>query len=608
MYLDQYLTVKEVAELCGVTERTIQRRIAQGEFGDIKEINANQGKGGISYRIPLSGLPAAIIDKYIGNHPKEPKKDFRYYTDKQRDAAYQKRNIVKEYYYFVQKLGGANTVERFLKCYHSEHPEQHVSKDQLYDWKKKWERNHDFVDLIDTRGGRNKGDSIIPDEMWNYFYALYMDQRERSIQLCYDLTKKKFQGEYETVPCYETFKCRTKQIPDSVMLAYRKGEKAVKDQITPYIGRSTANLAVNEIWQSDHKLMDVFVRDENDHPVRLWLTSWMDIRSRRIVGCFLRHGDPNTDTVLHALHIAIKNTGQIPEQLYTDNGKDYKAKSGLRLDFPESVASRLGIKKIINALPYNGQAKMIERYHRTIDDRFAKLWPSYAGKDAKERPEDLTKLPADQFPTIEEFETAFFNWLEDDYNNRKHRGTDMDGNTPNNVYNTLVQECEELDMETINHIFMKRTSRVVRQNGVSVYEKDFWHEDLIPYIGQTVQVLTEYNDIQHAIIETTDGQFICKASASVLYMYGEDSGQYEAIARKKRKANKAIRENKPKTEINIHDEIMECIKKSKMQELTHEKAAVVPKPAEEKPESNNDYTYIDPKKFLDFINRKASNE
>ena len=608
MSLKQYITVREAAALYGISDRAIRKKISDGEFSDIKKVESNRGKGGISYRISLDCLPAAIAAKYIGTDLEKPKKDFLQFTDKQRDAAYMKRNVVKEYELYARKHDGTQKIERFLTDYNEKHPEQKITKDMLYDWMRRWNLNHDIVDLIDTRGGKNKGKDSISAEAWDYFCSLYLDQRERSIQICYDLTKKKFSEDDEIFPSYQAFKRKVKKIPDSVFLSSRKGTKATKDDLLPYIGRSTANLESNEIWQSDHKLMDVFVRDENDHLVRLWLTSWMDIRSRRIVGCFLRHGDPNTDTVLHTLHIAIKNTGRLPQQLYTDNGKDYKAKAGLRLDVPDSLASRLGIKKIINALPYNGQAKMIERYHRTIDDRFAKMWPSYAGKDAKERPEDLKDLPLNQIPTIAEFETAFFNWLEEDYHNRIHKGSDM-GDTPNNVYAAHLSEIDEdINMEEINHIFMKRTSRTVQQNGVHVYEKDFWHENLVPYIGQKVNVLTEYNDIQHALIETMDGKLICRAAASMIYMYGEDAGQYEEIARKRKKVNKFLREARPKAEIDIHDEIMECNKKTRLQEIGHEKDSVAAKETVKKetmPASNHDTIQIDTKAILNLIQRQA---
>lgn len=65
----------------------------------------------------------------------------------------------------------------------------------------------------------------------------------------------------------------------------------------------------------------------------------------------------------------------------------------------------LGIGKI-TATPYHGQAKSVERFFRTLEERFGKMFYSYAGNDAKKRPEHmaktLKKLEQDEnIPTLE---------------------------------------------------------------------------------------------------------------------------------------------------------------------------------------------------------------
>lgn len=53
--------------------------------------------------------------------------------------------------------------------------------------------------------------------------------------------------------------------------------------------------------------------------------------------------------------------------------------------FPLSLTKQLGINQIY-ATPYHGQAKPIERFWETLEDRFCKFFPTYLGKDAKKRP------------------------------------------------------------------------------------------------------------------------------------------------------------------------------------------------------------------------------
>ena len=75
----------------------------------------------------------------------------------------------------------------------------------------------------------------------------------------------------------------------------------------------------------------------------------------------------------------------VPKELYFDNGKDYREKS-FNKDFPLSLTKQLGINQIY-ATPYHGQAKPIERFWETLEDRFCKFF--YLEKDAKKLPEDM---------------------------------------------------------------------------------------------------------------------------------------------------------------------------------------------------------------------------
>lgn len=124
----------------------------------------------------------------------------------------------------------------------------------------------------------------------------------------------------------------------------------------------------------------------------------------------------------------------VPKELYFDNGKDYREKS-FNKDFPLSLTKQLGINQIY-ATPYHGQAKPIERFWETLEDRFCKFFPTYLGKDAKKRPEDMRvtfeKLK-DKCPTMEQF-TDLLGKHMNKYNNTPSGGIDMDGKCPDQVY------------------------------------------------------------------------------------------------------------------------------------------------------------------------------
>lgn len=55
-----------------------------------------------------------------------------------------------------------------------------------------------------------------------------------------------------------------------------------------------------------------------------------------------------------------------------------------------SALALLHIEKI-SATPYHGQAKPVERFFGTFEERFDKRFYSYLGHDAKQRPEHMQK-------------------------------------------------------------------------------------------------------------------------------------------------------------------------------------------------------------------------
>ena len=56
-----------------------------------------------------------------------------------------------------------------------------------------------------------------------------------------------------------------------------------------------------------------------------------------------------------------------------------------------SLAANLQIA-VTYAIPYNAKAKPIERVFNTFEEQLGKKYPSYAGSNAKKRPEDLKDL------------------------------------------------------------------------------------------------------------------------------------------------------------------------------------------------------------------------
>ena len=497
------LTVKEVSELLNISERAVQKAVSAGKY---KSVTINGvGRGGKQLLISLESLPQEAQDRY-NSVEKEPELLIERYSLTQIKEAEYKASIVLDF----QRSGVS--AEKFIQDFNIRNGENFTNK-QLYKWQKKY-KNGGIEALIDTRGGYNKGACSISEKAWDMFYTLYMTTQKRSIQWCYDKTKLAFPD----IPSVSAFKRKVSTIPEYAILKYRTGTKAFND-VLPHMIRDKSDVMSNDIWCSDHHRADVFVKNNTGHVIRPWITVFTDIRSTKIMSFIVREADPNTTVVKKCLRLGIEKYG-VPNEIYTDNGKDYTAKE-LSEEYPLSVMNVLGIGKI-TATPYHGQAKPVERFFRTLEERFGKMFYSYAGNDAKKRPEHMQKtnkvLDGDKdIPTLEFYIEKLTEYIKE-YNNTAHHGDGMDGKTPDNVYSENLTEKREIgDSNALRLLFGKTVERTVQKNGIAMYNNTFTNNDgkLIPYYDRKVMVTYDPDDLETVYIFDTDYNYICSASAKL---------------------------------------------------------------------------------------------
>lgn len=126
---------------------------------------------------------------------------------------------------------------------------------------------------------------------------------------------------------YQVYKI-SQSLSQSLKKLAHNGQKAYENQYD-LIHLREANYP-NEIWQADHTLLDILVRNEKGQPERPWLTIILDDYSRAVVGYFLTFQAPSAIQTALALHQAIWHKRNldwpiygIPEQFYTDHGSDF---------------------------------------------------------------------------------------------------------------------------------------------------------------------------------------------------------------------------------------------------------------------------------------------
>jgi transposase InsO family protein len=278
--------------------------------------------------------------------------------------------------------------------------------------------------------------------------------------------------------------CRTalKKISKPELVLGREGEKAFDDQCGKYISRDPNSLRANTLWVTDQREVDVRMRDGGEHLGRMWMVSFLDVASDKVLG-YAFGPILSSEIVMLAATMAIERYG-VPRAVHMDLGKEFicKAFNGSTRKFSGEVLYReaqglwnsLGVK-IVKAIGRNPKSKTIERFHREVTRQFDKRFPGYCGSDVDTRPEKLATeerqhldwLAGEREHTplvsIGQYIRAFIQWAEHDWNGAaRGRGKMRCGMTPNECFITKrpaeglrTITLDELDHHSAEHRFVK---------------------------------------------------------------------------------------------------------------------------------------------------------
>ena len=432
-------------------------------------------------------------------------------TKAQRDKGILKSEAINEYRKFraeAKKAGISKETdikEAFLTKWNKEHPDFQCCLSTFYAWLSE-SKSGNPEKLIDKRGGWNRGKSTIPEYYANYFKDLYLQQTKPSINSCYEATITEASKNGDIIPGLKAFRNYVDHLDSALITRMREGEKAFTDKCLPYTERDYTLLQPNQYWVSDHHLWDVFVRIPDEKGgwklARPWGSYWMDMRTRKFMSSIVRVEAPNADIVLCSFALGVEHFG-IPYGVRLDNGKDYKARD---MFYPEghyivseeekerifdSLASNLDLA-VTYAIPYNAKAKPIERAFRTHESKFGKLFPSYAGSDAKQRPEDLKNMDIMDVITLEDFIALHNQYIYEIYNESPHSGDGMFGKSPNQVYCETLSSIRTASKEALFFALMRvKGSRTVQRNGITFGKAHYYNDKCIKHLGK--KVYARYN-------------------------------------------------------------------------------------------------------------------
>lgn len=204
---------------------------------------------------------------------------------------------------------------------------------------------------------------------------------------------------------------------------------------------------------------------------QIYLVSFLDDATRYVV-----HGefyDSLDQTVVEdCFRKAILKEG-LPRRVYFDNGAQYRTK------WMERACAVLGIK-LLYAKPYSPESTgKIERFNRTVD-RF------------------LDEVALKQCKTLDTFNQYFKIWLQECYNSRKHEG--LKGIAPEVAYKNAGSPLRFVSPEIVASAFLRVERRKVDKSGCIQFSGKRYEVGVV-YIGQTVDVVYDPNDIQTLTVE-----------------------------------------------------------------------------------------------------------
>ena len=385
-------------------------------------------------------------------------------------------------------------------------------KGKDYDWS-----NRDvLIDNYNNGAQGLKGDPVF----WKLFRALYLSRQNLSITESRRLAMRKSRenNSFAEIPSLDQVKYRVRQFDPTMVALARKGEEYVKNNHLSYINRDWSDVRVNEIWFSDHRVFDTWVKVFNKEKnkweaVRPWLCGFTDAKSWYMVSWQITTDSPNNETIRNGLALGISKHGR-PSHLYVDNGKDFK-KQGFSepVKFGEhehSILKCLGID-CITSLPYNGRAKTIERGFRNHAEAFDKMFAAYLGNKPADRPDTahyFSKNP-EQLPTLDEFSKAFAEFLEQ-LHGRINTGKIVGNRTPRDAFynGKRIDRAPMNDIELYAAFLLPEAQlrQVRRGPAITVNNVMYYGDCLFPYYGQKLLIKTDRFDDSHIYVFKEDGR------------------------------------------------------------------------------------------------------
>lgn len=554
-----YLTVKELAELKGCSGSYISRMIRDSKIQYIEKINSSNNQP--YYAIPIASLSEELQAKYykqkrtetgimpetveseqptkkpgLKYRSKGTKRTFDSFTAEEREIIRFWIDLLNEWQAERSKRKDKTEFDKIFVAHQKYiNADINISPDILY---RKYSayKNECYEELIDKRGGWNKGKSKLADDsvIWQSFLSLYLDQSEPKISKCYRMVCAYIAEEYPEltveIPSVACFRRKIETLSFAILEYSHKGAKAMHDHCVPHANRRKDAVYANDVWVMDNYTIDVIIKEnENSEKTkRLYITTVLDVKSNVLVGWNITES-PDSNSTLDALRFAMLRFG-IPKTLYFDNGREFttldiageqrrrKVAKDKKGDIPLTIVEKLGIE-LIFAEVTNAQAKVVERIHRIIKEQYCTAQYGYCGGNVVERPEILkTNIKNGNIETEAELRETFADFADNIYNVQPYGSseTKYKGMTLIDVWNASIAETSirKASAEVLDLLMLRNAGfQNVKRDGVFIMyhgEKIWYYDKKITWqhIGEKVCVRYDRNDPSNVRIYDTEDRYL----------------------------------------------------------------------------------------------------
>lgn len=421
-----------------------------------------------------------------------------------------------------------------------------ISRGSLHRWQSRLNGTEDYTLLFPQHKYSSINDyrTCLTDEEIKIFMSLLLHPNRISVGKAISLTKYNLTQKGQSfIPADITFRRYAKWFRDNNFdkwVLMRDGEKALADNVEPYIKRDASLLEVGDVLVADgHRLNFQVINPFTGKPCRATLVGFLDWKSTALVGYEIML-EENTQCVASALRQAILNLDMIPKVVYQDNGRAFRAKYFTDdIGFNElgfnGLYSKLGIQTVF-ARPYNARSKVIERFFKEFQEGFERLLPSFVGSSIDNKPaylmrnekfhknihnerlvggikrasisnaDDFSPLPPIRYiPTVEETIKMIQMWL--DFKNSQP--------CPNAVGQSIKEvldgrKRQNINSETLNDLMLSTEVKTIQRKGIRFLNCDYFDERLY---GFKSKVLIKYSlfDLSQIEVYTMRGEFLCTA-------------------------------------------------------------------------------------------------